>query len=345
MEKTGAEKLILPGNCFIIGEVAQAHDGSLGMAHSYIDAIADAGADAVKFQTHIAAAESTLAEQWRVKFSKQDATRCDYWKRMEFAEDMWLGLKKHADERGLKFISSPFSIEAVDLLKRIGVDAFKIASGEVNNVPFVDYIINSGLPVLLSTGMSPLEEIDKAVEHLIAGGVQPMVLQCTSIYPTPAEKVGLNMLPFLRERYGCPIGLSDHSGDIYASLAAVSLGAEIIEVHVAFGKDMFGPDTPASVTTSQLRQLVEGVRSIEKMLSNPVDKNDMAEQLAYMRNLFGKSIMAKVNLQAGDILTKENLVTKKPGTGISASRISEVIGRKLARNVKADEIIMESDLK
>src|SRR3990170_846507 len=166
------DKLILrEGRCLIVGEVAQAHDGSLGTAHAFIDAIANAGADAVKFQTHIAAAESTPAEPWRVIFSQQDATRYDYWKRMEFTEEQWCGLKKHADERGLKFLSSPFSIEAVELLTRVGVAAWKVASGEVSTTPMFERMAATGLPIFLSTGMSPLNEIDAAVELVQARGL------------------------------------------------------------------------------------------------------------------------------------------------------------------------------
>jgi len=153
-----------PSRCIVVGEVAQAHDGSLGFAHAFIDAIASAGADAVKFQTHIASAESTLAEPWRVRFSSQDATRYDYWKRMEFSEVAWHGLKKHAEERNLWFLSSPFSLEAIELLERVGVAAWKVASGETSNLPFLERLTRDGRPVLLSTGMSSTEEIDRAVE-------------------------------------------------------------------------------------------------------------------------------------------------------------------------------------
>src|SRR6266542_7105252 len=147
------------GRCLIVGEVALTHDGSLGLAHAFIDAIASAGADAVKFQTHIAAAESTPAEPFRVKFSRQDASRYDYWKRMEFTEEQWCGLAQHAHERGVLFISSPFSIEAVDLLQRIGMPLWKIPSGETSNTMLLDRILDTGAPVLLSTGMSPVGEI------------------------------------------------------------------------------------------------------------------------------------------------------------------------------------------
>ena len=210
--------------CLIVAEVAQAHDGSLGTAHAYIDAVAACGADAVKFQTHIAAAESTPDEPWRIKFSPQDATRYDYWKRMEFTEEQWGGLKRHADERGLLFLSSPFSIEAVDLLNRVGVAAWKIPSGETANTPMLDRMLATGLPILLSTGMSPLSEIDDAVQHVRESGVPLVIFQCTTAYPCPPEKVGLNLISLFRERYDCSVGLSDHSGTIYPGLAAVTTG-------------------------------------------------------------------------------------------------------------------------
>ncbi|MGI9463747.1 MAG: N-acetylneuraminate synthase family protein, partial [Aestuariivirgaceae bacterium] len=149
--------------CTIIAEVAQAHDGSLGTAHAYIDAAATAGADAVKFQTHIAAAESTPHEPWRVKFSDQDETRYDYWKRMEFTPEQWAGLKRHADDAGLMFLSSAFSLEAVELLKKIGIAGWKVASGEITNLDMVSAMSATGQPMLISTGMSDFDEIDAAV--------------------------------------------------------------------------------------------------------------------------------------------------------------------------------------
>src|SRR5919199_282482 len=152
--------------CLVIGEVAQSHDGSLGLAHAFVDAIADAGADAVKFQTHIAAAESTPGEPWRVRFSQQDVTRYDYWRRMEFTEEQWHGLKSHSEQRGLLFLSSPFSVEAVELLSRVGVAAWKVASGEVGNAPMFERMAAAGVPVLLSSGMSPLCGVDAALERV-----------------------------------------------------------------------------------------------------------------------------------------------------------------------------------
>ncbi len=207
--------------CTVIAEVAQSHDGHLDAAHGYIDAIAAAGAHGVKFQTHIAAAESTPHEPWRVAFSAQDKSRFDYWKRMEFSEEEWATLRAHATEKNLLFLSSPFSDEAVDLLERVGVDGWKIASGEVETLPMLEKIAATGKPVLLSTGMSPWVEIDTAVDILRGGRGAFAVMQCTSIYPTPPEQTGLNVISELRQRYDCAVGLSDHSGTIYPALAAV----------------------------------------------------------------------------------------------------------------------------
>jgi len=330
--------------CLIIGEVAQAHDGSLGMAHAFIEAIASAGADAVKFQTHIASAESTLDEPWRTKFSEQDNTRYEYWKRMEFTEPQWAGLRRHADELGLLFLSSPFSVEAVQLLTRVGVSAWKVASGELGTPQMIERMADTGLPVMLSTGMSPVSEIDAAVELIQRHKLPLAVMQCTSSYPCPPEKIGLNMIPFFRERYKCSVGLSDHSATIFPGLAAVVLGADVLEVHVTLSREMFGPDICSSVTTTELRQLVDGIRFTEKALSNPVNKDLLAEEARPLRDIFTKSVVADGDLPAGTVLQKQHLKVKKPGTGIPAHRIAQLIGTRLVREVKADELISERDL-
>jgi N,N'-diacetyllegionaminate synthase len=330
--------------CLIIGEVAQAHDGSLGMAHAFIDAIADAGADAIKFQTHIAEAESTPREPWRVRLTEQDATRRDYWRRMEFSAEHWSGLKAHAAVRGLAFLSSPFSLEAVDMLQRIGVPAWKIASGEVGSSPLLDRILETGLPVLVSTGLSPLSEIDHVVECIRGRGVPFAVMQCTSAYPCAPERVGLNLLETFRHRYRCPVGLSDHSGSIYAPLAAATLGAQLIEVHVTLSREMFGPDVVASVTTAEMRQLVAGVRAIEIMLAHPVDKDEAAERARPLRELFAKSVVARADLTAGTLLDWDHLALKKPGTGLPASDIPRLVGRRLRRNVPMDDALRLADV-
>jgi N,N'-diacetyllegionaminate synthase len=331
-------------HCLVVAEVAQAHEGSLGMAHAFIDAIADAGAGAVKFQTHIAAAESTSREPWRIKFSSQDATRYDYWKRMEFSEEQWHGLKKHAKERNLLFVSSPFSLEAIDLLTRVGVDAWKVASGEVGNLPMFAKMSATGLPIFLSTGMSSLDEIDRAVAQVKSHSSELTVMQCTSLYPCPPEKIGLNLIPFFRSRYDCAVGLSDHSGKIYSGIAAATMGIEVLEVHVTLSREMFGPDVPVSLTTSELSQLVEGVRYVETVMASPVDKDAVAVESVPLRSMFTQSVVVRLDLPAGAVLTAQHLTTKKPGTGLPAERLPELIGARLKRSLKADEPVLESDL-
>jgi N,N'-diacetyllegionaminate synthase len=332
------------GRCLIIGEVALTHDGSLGLAHAFVDAIANAGADAVKFQTHIAAAESTPSEPFRVKFSRQDKTRYEYWKRMEFSEEGWRGLAEHTRERGLLFLSSPFSIHAVEMLERIGMPLWKIASGETSNDVLLDRILDTGAPVLLSTGMSPVEEIDRAVGRVRARKADVGVFQCTTAYPCPAEKVGLNMLPFYRERYGCWVGLSDHSATIYPGLAGAATGMDMLEVHVTLSREMFGPDVVASITTAELRQLVDGVRFIERMRTHPIDKNASAQETAPLRKLFTRSLVASIDLPAGTVISREHVAIKKPGTGLPPDRLAEVIGRRLARPVTADQVLAAEDI-
>jgi N,N'-diacetyllegionaminate synthase len=333
-----------PQYCFVIGEVGQAHDGSLGTAHSYIDAIADAGADAVKFQTHIAEAESSLDEPWRVKFSRQDDSRFEYWKRMEFTESQWKGLQQHARERNLLFLSSPFSVEAVQLLTRVGVDAWKIASGEVSNLVLISEMLKSDEPVLLSTGMSGPDEIEAAVHQIEASSVPFAVLQCTSEYPCPPEAIGLNLLADFRNRFGCAVGLSDHSGKIYAGMAAAALGASVLEMHVTFSRQMFGPDVKASLTCSELTELVNGVREITRMLLAPVDKEAAARNMEPLRKVFTKSVVARHDLPRGTVIAREHLALKKPGTGMPARRIQEFVGRRLRTPLRKDQQLAESDV-
>jgi N,N'-diacetyllegionaminate synthase len=333
-----------PTRCLIVGEVGIAHDGSLGTAHAFIDAIAAAGADAVKFQTHIAAAESTPSEPFRVKFSRQDATRYQFWRRLEFTEEQWLGLADHARERGLLFLSSPFSLEAVDLLTRVGMRMWKVASGEIGNVALLERLIATGRPIILSSGMSDVTELDSAVARVQAARLPLAVLQCTTAYPCSPDRVGLNLLPEFRQRYGCFVGLSDHSGTIYPGLAGTAMGMDVLEVHVTLSREMFGPDVKASVTTTELRQLVEGVRFIEAMRANPVDKNAVAREMTPLRNIFTKSVVARRPLAAGTVLAETDLTAKKPGTGIPGNRIAELIGRRLRRAVGVDELLRADDV-
>jgi len=342
---TVADRQIGQGRApFIIAEVAQAHDGSLGTAHAYVDLVARTGAQAIKFQTHIASAESTPGEPFRVKFSRQDDDRYAYWKRMEFTEPQWRGLAEHCRDAGLVFLSTPFSFEAVDLLERLGMAAWKVGSGEVTNLPMLRRMAATGRPVLLSSGMSSWADLDEAMRVIRDCGAPAAVFQCTTAYPCPPERVGLNVLAELRTRYGRPVGLSDHSGTEYAGLAAIALGADLLEVHVVISRDCFGPDVGASLTPEQLRRLVEGAAFIRRAADHPVDKDAAAVDSTELRAMFGKSVVAARDLPAGHRLSDADLRLKKPGSGIPAARLPEVVGRTLARAVRADGFLSELDL-
>lgn len=327
---------------YIIAEISQNHDGSLGQAHAFIDAVAGTGVDAIKFQTHIAEAESTLDEPFRVKFSYEDKTRYDYWKRMEFTFGQWEELRRHAIEAGLDFLSSVFSVEAFEMLESIGMPAWKLGSGEVYNKYLVDKMVKTGKPILLSTGLSSYEDIDRQVEMIKANPYA--VMQCTTAYPCPAEKIGLNLISEMRDRYDCPIGLSDHSGTIFPSLAAVANGALMIEVHVTMSPYMFGPDVKASVTIEQLREMTEGIRMITAMRNAPVDKTVLNEEQKELKRIFAKGIYLKRDLAEGERVKEEDLSFKKPMQGISGEEYNNVIGKRALRCLKKDEALQWTDL-
>ena len=327
----------------IIAEVAQAHDGSLGTAHAFIDAVADCGVEAIKFQTHIAEAESSREEPFRVKFSQQDETRYEYWKRMEFNAGQWQGLADHTRQRGLLFISSPFSVEAVDLLEKVGMPCWKIASGETGNPLLLERILKTRKPILLSTGLSDWGEIDSIVERIQSAKIPLLVMQCTTQYPVKPERAGLNLIGEIRSRYEIPAGLSDHSGRIYPGLAATVFGAAAIEVHVTLDRRMFGPDVPASLTPEELTQLGEGSRFLWTAQQNPVDKQVLSEDQKELRGIFGKSLFLVRDLKKGDRIRESDLSVRKPGNGIPAARIGEVIGKRMLKDMKAETFLKEED--
>lgn len=329
---------------FIIAEVGQAHEGSLGMALSYIDALADTGVDAVKFQVHIAEAESSEFEPFRIKFSEQDKTRFDYWKRMEFNFEEWKILKLRCDEKGTEFLASPFSNAAVDLLEKLQVKRYKVGSGEVNNFLLLEKIAQTGKPIIISSGMSSLVELDRTVEFLKTREVIFSILQCTTAYPTKPEEYGLNLIEELRQRYRLPIGYSDHSARPETCISAASLGAEIIEFHGVFDRRSFGPDASSSLEIDEIKELVLAIRNIETSLQNPIDKNDIS-RFTGLKNIFEKSLAVNKNLPAGYKLCFEDLEAKKPKEyGVEASQYEKLIGSALKRDMKKWEFLNWEDL-
>lgn len=329
--------------CFIIAEIGLAHDGSLGAAHAYIDAAADVGVDAVKFQTHIASAESSPQEGFRVKVFPQDNTRFEYWERTTFTEEQWRDLKQHTEEKQLVFLSTPFSNAAVALLRRVGMKAWKVGSGETNNLLMLEEIALQGEPVLLSSGMSHIAELDRSVDLLRSRGSPVMVMQCTSSYPCPPERYGLNMIGEYRHRFGIPIGFSDHSGEIAPGLAAVVLGAKAVEVHVTWSKQCFGPDVKASLTFEQLAELAKGIRLVERSMNNRINKDALAHEMMEMRKLFTKGLVARTHIMAGTLIERGHLDGRKPCIGIPVSDYRSVLGKVARRDLCVGDPLVWED--
>lgn len=330
---------------FLIAEVGQAHDGSLGILHSYIDALAATGVDAVKFQVHIAEAESSAAEPFRINFSYEDKTRYDYWQRMEFSLSQWRDIKAHCEEKQVEFIASPFSLAAVDLLEELNVKRYKVGSGEVTNYLLLEKIALTGKPIILSSGMSSWEELTLALALLEGFENDLTILQCTTAYPTPAEKVGLNLITEMKKRFPSHrIGLSEHTAQIATGIAAVALGAEVLEFHAVFDRRMFGPDSSSSLTIDEIDQLVRSIRFLETALNHPVSKASNFEYRE-LKQMFEKSLAVNRDLPAGHVIEFEDLETKKPrGMGVAASRYEDVIGRSLKQAKKQYEFLREEDL-
>lgn len=328
----------------LVAEIGQAHEGSLGFAHSYIDALADTGVHAVKFQVHIAEAESSPAEPFRVRFSRQDATRLDYWKRMEFTPGQWAGLKEHCARKGLEFFASPFSIAAVNLLEDLGVERYKIGSGEMSNLLMLERIAKTGKPMILSSGLSTFDDLDSTVSFLRPFGNQLSILQCTTSYPTRPGDLGLNVIAELKLRYGLPAGFSDHSGTVHAGIAAIAHGASMLEFHVVFDRRQFGPDSSSSIEIEEVPELVRGARFVAEAVRSPVDKSHL-QVSPELRRMFGKSLAVNADLAVGHRLTLEDLESKKPAEyGIAAADFRRVLGRRLARPMRQWQFLNEADL-
>lgn len=328
---------------FLVAEVAQTHEGSIGSAFAFIDAAASNGADAIKFQTHIADAESTLDEPWRVPFSPNDLTRFDYWRRMEFTASQWADLASYAQERGLFFLSSPFSSAAVEILKDLKMPFWKVASGEVLNPDLMEEIWKTNMPVVFSSGLTGWDVLSPLVETAQRRGTPIAILQCTSAYPCPPAAWGLNEVVAIRDRFNCMSGFSDHSGTIFPSLAAAALGANIIEVHVTFSKMMFGPDVSSSVTFEQLAMIRDGISQISSSIKSDYVKQGDSDAAIELQQIFGRSWAPKHDLREGHVLGATDLVLKKPGTGYSFAEKDELIGRRLTKAKPANRIFSEED--
>ena len=327
---------------FVIAEIGNTHEGSFGQVQALMTVAAECGAHAVKLQTHLAEAETVEGAPFPPYFRPAE-TRRAYYRRIAFDDSQYRDLSQLAASLGVVLLSSPFSAEAVDALDAVGISAYKVPSGEVTNLPYLDYLARTKKPVLLSSGMSSWEELDRAVETIRRHHDQIVVLQCTSVYPCPYERVGLNVLSEMAVRYDSLVGLSDHTLTMSAALAAVTLGACVIEKHFTLSKRMYGPDSAFSLEPQAFGEMTRGIREIEIALQHPVDKNDLGD-LAEMKTVFEKSIVAARDLPLGTILGSDDLTTKKPGTGLAPRLLPQLIGRRTACFVRKDTLLTDAHL-
>lgn len=328
-------------NIYVIAEVGSVHDGSFGNACNLIDVASDCGADAVKFQTHISEAETLRDAPMPSYFTGEN--RFDYFNRTAFDIEQWGKIKARCREQEIDFISSPFSVEAVKLLDGVGVDRYKIPSGEMTNTLLLEAVGKTGRPVILSSGMSSWAELDAAVRIVTRCHKKVALLQCTSEYPCSYEKVGLQVMEEFKKRYSIPVGLSDHTLTSYASLAAVTLGAEIIERHITFSRLMYGSDAKHSMEPKEFKDLVQGIRAIQVMMQASVNKDTVAGELQEMKNIFEKSVVSLVDIPEGTRISIEMLGVKKPGTGLPPHTIQEIVGCQAARFISKDRLMSKDD--
>lgn len=325
----------------IIAEAGVNHNGDIGLAHQMIDAAKKAGADIIKFQT---AKPELVISKFAEKADYQKVTtgtnesQLEMCRKIHLKFEDYVELKKHCEEVGISFLSTPFDLPSIEFLSELGCEIWKIPSGEITNMPYLIKIAKTGKPVLLSTGMCTLQEIRTTVDLLKANGCGEItLLQCTTEYPAPYDEVNLNTLSTLKNEFHCSVGFSDHTKGIVVPLAAVAMGAEVIEKHFTLDKNMTGPDHKASIEPDELKALVDGIRIIE-LAKGSAEKNPTPSEIKN-RDIARKSIVAARDIKCGEQFTEENITSKRPGNGISPMKWNEVIGKTASRDFIEDELI------
>ncbi|WP_341884184.1 N-acetylneuraminate synthase family protein [Synechococcus sp. UW140] len=330
----------------IISEIAQAHDGSLGIAYSMVSESVKAGCTDIKFQIHFADEESTPTDQFRVNIFPQDQNRFDYWKRIQFSTEQWCKLIDYTGSLGVGVIVSPFSVKALDICSICNVKTIKIGSGEIYNEQLIDRLDSRFTDVILSNGMCTITDLKSITKRLMSQGLSVSLLECISKYPTKLSEVNLQNIPYLREIFGLPVGLSDHTGKLVSSLAAViRYQAEIIEVHTTFSRNLFGPDATSSITFDDLRVL-STLLSEYFELGSSIEKNllEINSSQMQMVRLFGRSIVLNTDLLAGETIQPEHLSFKKPGGGLSWNERFKLEGKTLKQSLNANSQISLDDV-
>jgi N,N'-diacetyllegionaminate synthase len=328
---------------FIIAEAGVNHNGSVEIAKRMIEVAKECGADAIKFQT-FKAEEVVSKYAPKAEYQKQTTgdieSHLQMLKKLELSFDDFIVLKEYCDKLGIMFLSTPFDFESIDFLNSLGVEIFKIPSGEITNLPYLEKIGKLRKKVILSTGMADLGEIEDALDILISCGTKKeniTVLHCNTEYPTPYEDVNLLAMLTIKEAFKVKVGYSDHTLGIEIPIAAVALGASVIEKHFTLDKNMEGPDHKASLEPHELKAMIDAIRNIEKALGNGIKKPSKSE--LKNKDIARKSIVAKREIKKGEIFTEDNITVKRPGNGISPMRWYEVLGKVAPRDYKEDEII------
>jgi N,N'-diacetyllegionaminate synthase len=332
--------------CFIIAEAGVNHNGDIKLAKKLVDTAVEAGADAVKFQTFQAEALVTSAAE-KAAYQKEttgDGTQSEMLKKLELKEGDFKELAQYTNSRGIIFLSTPFDTGSVDLLAKLGVPAFKIPSGEINNFFLLQHIARQNKPIILSTGMSTLQEVKEAVKFLKKEGAKDIILlHCVTAYPAKIEDTNLKAMETMRRRFKLPVGLSDHTTGIHVPIAAVAMGACVIEKHFTLDKNMPGPDHRASLEPTELKEMVRAIRDITKALGDGLKRPTDAEEAN--KKIARRSLVAKVDISGGTVITGEMLDIKRPATGIEPKYINKVIGKKAGENIKAGEVLTPSKIK
>ncbi len=337
-------KNFIQKQCFIIAEAGINHNGSLENALRLVDIAKDAGADAVKFQTFISEEVIVPYAQkanYQITNTQSSESQLEMVKKLELSFDDFKKIKKYCDEKNIIFFSTPFDLPSIQFLIELGVPMIKIPSGELTNLQLIDKVVASHLPIILSTGMATLEEIECTVSWIKKDGFYHrgnlFVLQCNTAYPTPAQDVNLLAMTTIKNHLQLDIGYSDHTLGNTAAIAAVALGAKIIEKHFTLDKNMVGPDHLASLNPQELKQFVSLIRDTEKMLGDGIKKPSASE--VENISIARKSIVAKKKILAGDVFTWENITTKRPGTGLSPMNWFSVLGKKSPKEFNENEMI------
>jgi len=327
-------------SCFIIAEAGINHNGNINLAKRLVDVAKRAGVDAVKFQTfiteEIVTKTAEMANYQKENIGKKES-QFEMLKKIELSYKDFIELKKYCDRKGIIFLSTPHSEDAIDFLEPL-VPVYKIASGDLTNLPFLEKIAKKKKPIILSTGMARLDEVSEAVNIIKTQGNNKIILlHCTSNYPCPLEEVNLRTMATLKREFSLPVGYSDHTLGTLVPVMAVTMGAVVIEKHFTLDRNLTGPDHKASLEPKELKLMVKTIRDVEKALGNGIKKPTESEKK--IKKIVRKSIIAKVNIPKGTKISKEMLIIKRPGTGIAPKYINRIVGEKAKRNILKDELI------